>query len=70
MKHGDGSLMVSGCVSYKLPENGNLDRTYSKTNAALYRKILEENFQSSNPKAGHGAHLDISKFHLPLVTTG
>ena len=48
VKHGDGSLMFWGGVSYK--GTGNLCKTDDKMNAACYQKVLEENFHSSAQK--------------------
>lgn len=45
VKHGGGSLMFWGCVSYK--GTGNLVKVEGKMNAASYQKILEENLHSS-----------------------
>lgn len=52
VKHGGGSLMFWGCVSYK--GTGNLVKVEGKMNAARYQQILEENLHSSARKLRMG----------------
>lgn len=48
VKHGGGSLMFWGCVSYS--GTGNLVKIDGKMNATCYQKILEDNLHSSAQK--------------------
>lgn len=52
VKHGGGSLMFWGCVSYK--GTGNLVKIDGKMNAVCYQKILEESLHSSARKLRMG----------------